>query len=263
MVADQHYNHLGRVRAYLAFALSPLQYTVDAPLNLIEKMRSSIVSHQTLQKENAQLRVEHIFLRAQVQKFTDLKKENERLRALLQSSDRLKENVAVARLLAVNTDPYVQQLVLAAGTRQGVYVGQAVLDPEGVLGQVISVSLVTSQVILLTDARSAIPIEDSRNGVRAIAIGQGSSDELLLRNVPKTTTIQVGDRLVTSGLGQRFPAGYPVGIVTKVARDPGERFAHITIKPQSRVNRSRLVLLVWPDTQTLSKGKTHDTKKIV
>ncbi len=220
------------------------------PLQLLGWLDSSITSHESLLQENTNLRAEQILLRAQVQQLISLEKENKQLRALLQSSPRAQGKVVAAQLLAVDTDPFSQEVILDRGSRVGVFVGQPVLDANGVMGQIIKVGPLTSLVLLLTDTRSAIPVQVSSNGTRAIAKGTGAVDSLELLNIPKTTQIKSGDLLVTSGLGQRFPEGYPVGTVKSVISRPGNHFADITVTPAAHLNRSRLVLLVWPDERT-------------
>lgn len=246
MVIDHREHHLDTARNFISYVIAPVQYVVDVPIQLADQIQARIVSHNTLIEDNANLRAHQILLEARLQKLLSLQKENRRLRALLKTSQKHGEKVTVARLLAIDNNPYVHQFTLAKGKRDGVFVGQAVLDAEGVLGQIIRVGEFNSQVLLLTDNRSSIPIENSRTGVRGILVGNGSMEHLALIDVPKTENIEVGDVLVTSGLGNRFPEGYPVGTVRSVIRNPTEHFAMIDVTPTAKFNRSRLVLLVWP-----------------
>lgn len=245
MVVDHREHHLDAMRSVFSFIAAPIQYIVDVPIQVADKVQTHIISHQTLIEDNANLRAHQILLEAKLQKLLSLQKENRRLRALLKTSQKHGEKVTVARLLAIDNNPYVHQFILAKGKRDNVFVGQAVLDSEGVLGQIIRVGEFNSQVLLLTDNRSSIPIENSRTGVRGIIMGNGSTEHLDLVNVPKNENIEVGDVLVTSGLGKRFPEGYPVGVVKTVERNPAEHFATIDVTPSAKFNRSRLVLLVW------------------
>jgi len=253
MFFDHRSDQLTKLRAALSSLLLPVQYVVHVPLSLFDWMQSNVSTHQQLLKENTHLQAEHLLLQAQVQKLIALEKENKKLFALLESSAQVNGKVVVAQLLAVSTEPFLDQLVVDKGSKDEVFLGQAVLDAAGVMGQVLQVAPFSSQIILITDTRSAIPIQDSRNGTRAIAVGTGSN-RLKLINMPKTTDIKQGDLLMTSGLGQRYPSGYPVGKVTQVNINPGKPFAEITVRPSAHLNKSRLMLLVWPDNFT--QGKT-------
>jgi rod shape-determining protein MreC len=101
-------------------------------------------------------------------------------------------------------------------------------------------------LLLITDNRSGISVQNTRDGIRAIAVGDNYTGKLRLVNIPQTVDIKTGDMLVTSGLGEQYPAGYPVGQVVSVVKDPGMQFATITVEPSAHPDRSRQVLLVWP-----------------
>lgn len=245
MVVDHKTIWLKKSREYLSLLVSPLQYAVDWPFQVTDWLAANVTSYQSLLQENTHLKAQQLLLKAQVQKFIALEKENAQLRALLQSSPPATEKLLVAKLLSVVTDPDSRRVVLSEGKSSGVYVGQTVLDAYGVFGQVVDVFPKTSHVLLLTDPRSAIPVFNDRTGERMIAIGTGSPDSLELRHVPQTSAISTGDVLLTSGFGEHFPAGYPVGTVIDIKQNPGEMFATIKLKPSAQFNRSRLVLLVW------------------
>jgi len=153
----------------------------------------------------------------------------------------------VASLLYVSSALFSQQVILDKGSSDGIYVGQPVLDAYGVMGQVISVGHGTSRVLLISDRQSAIPVQNNRSGLRAIVRGNGYAGNLNVLYVPDTADFKVGDLLITSGLGQRYPANYPLGTVTEVKHAPSERFAKITVTPKAHINRSNQVLLVWPE----------------
>ena len=140
-------------------------------------------------------------------------------------------------------------LVINKGYLDDVYVGQTVIDASGVVGQVTSVYATTSVVLMISDASHAIPVRVARNNVRSIAAGSGLIDQLFLKNVTLTTDIIVGDLLISSGLGQKFPVGYPVATVTKVEHDPGRAYAIIFAKPIARLKKLSSVLLVWTESK--------------
>ena len=154
-----------------------------------------------------------------------------------------------AEILAVAASSTRQLLVLNKGSRDGVTVGQPVLDAKGVMGQIIDVGSMTSTVMLISDARCAVPIRDDRTGERGILVGSNDMNHLMLINLPKTSAVAVNDLLVTSGLGRRYPEGYPVGRVEKIVRIAGEDFITILVSPVAELNRSRLVLIIWPEQE--------------
>jgi rod shape-determining protein MreC len=176
-----------------------------------------------------------------------LERENAQLKQLLQPTPQATGKTIVAQLLAVALNPVTQQVVIDRGLSDHLYLGQPVLDAYGVLGQIINIGPLTSRVLLVTDIKSSVPVQNYRTGSRAIAIGSGSSGQLRLINVPDSSDIQEGDLYVASGMGLRFPVGYPVGVVAKSTLEPGERFATIVLIPSARLDKSEQVLLAWPE----------------
>ncbi|WP_461521632.1 rod shape-determining protein MreC, partial [Porticoccus sp.] len=187
-------------------------------------------------------------------RMTEVVAENVRLRNLLNATEMLKDRVLVAELVGVSPDPSRHTIIINRGEEQGVYVGQAVLDADGLMGQVIEVYRSSSKVLLITDSAHAVPVQVVRNGGRSIAEGMGEFDRLSLRYVPPTTDIVVGDKLVSSGLGGRFPVGYPVGTVTAVQTIPGESYLEVKLVPAARIDRSRHLLLLFSEMETLGVG---------
>lgn len=244
MFMDHRSPYFQRFQQNMSVVVAPLQYLVNTPVEFVQWMGGNFVSQQQAVQENAQLRAQQLMLQAKLQRLAALENENAQLRALLQSSPHMDGEVTMARLLAVNMDPFVQKVILDKGQSDRIFVGQPVLDAYGLMGQVVKVGPLTSQVLLVTDPQSAISVQDSRNGVRAVAAGRG--DGLQLINLADATDVQVGDLMVTTGLDQRFPQGYPVGTVKEVKRDPEFRFATVTMEPSAQINGSVIVLLVWP-----------------
>ena len=257
MIADQQNHWFHKVREKANAVTLPIEYTVDWPIRFVESLVEDVETQSSLLKENQKLKAETQLLQSQVQKMLAIQSDNKQLRQLLESSAKAGGRVLQAQILAVSPDPFLHQFIIDKGTKQGVYQGQPVLDAYGVMGQVIQVGVLTSRVMLLTDNSSAIPVQDSRTGLRSIAEGDSDNSMMRLVNVTQTTSIKTGDLLITSGLGQRYPFGYPVGRVVSVEQKPGEHFLSILIQPTAHLNRSRLVLLVWPEITPIE----HSIKK--
>ena len=245
MTIDHRQHHLDSVKSGLSVVIYPIQFLINLPSTTRSWMQESFATRRALQEENARLHAQHLLLQARLQKFDALEAENVRLRDLLDSSFKVGDRVLIAELISVDLDPYRHQVVLNKGSRQDVYVGQPLVDASGVMGQVVQVTPFTSTAMLITDLAHATPVQVNRNGLRSIAVGTGSLQELLLPHIPNSADIQVGDLLVTSGLGGRFPPGYPVAQVMAITIDPGHAFAQVTARPLSHLDRSREVLLVW------------------
>lgn len=245
--SDFRYHHLDALRNAFSLLVSPLQYAVDYPVRLVGSIKSLVTAKTALIDENMQLRYRQTVLEAELQKLLIIQSENSQLKELLLTSAKSDTQAMAAQILAVDTNPTRQLVVLDKGSRDKVYVGQPVLDAKGVLGQVINVGPMTSTVLLISDAKSAVPVRNNRTGEQSILIGTNAIDTLLLANLPKTASIHPGDVLVTSGLGRRYPEGYPVGRVEEVTSVPGEDFVKVVVSPIALLNRNRLVLLIWPD----------------
>lgn len=243
--ADIRLNQMAASRAVLSAIALPFYWAVDLPSRLTNWGKESLVGRDTLVAENSRLHAESLLLEARVQQMAALRAENIRLRALLNSSALLQDDVLVAELIGVSPDPARHWVLLNKGSADGVFLGQPLIDAQGLMGQVIEVAPNSARVLLITDATHAIPVQVNRNGFRAIAEGVGRLGTLELRHVASTADIQVGDLLVSSGLGDRFPVGYPVAVVNEVMRDPGLAFARVRAEPSAALNRSRHVLLVF------------------
>jgi rod shape-determining protein MreC len=246
MAVDHRYKHLESLRSALAVVTYPLHLLADLPNTASHWLGKAFATRHQLETDNERLHRENLELRAQLQKFDSLEAENRRLRDLLGSSIKVGDRVLIAELSSVDLDPYRQQIVINRGSTSGVYVGQSVVDAEGVMGQVTHVNPFSATVLLISDVSHALPVQVLRNGLRSIAVGTGVIDKLDLPYLPNNADIQVGDLLVSSGLGGKFPPGYPVAEVTEIRRLPEQPFAQILARPMAHLDRSREVLLVWP-----------------
>ncbi len=247
MVLDQRQHYLAPLRNALTALVAPLQYLVNAPIRGMQTLSDNLSSRERLLAENTSLKAQQLLLQAQLQNLIALENENKELRALLQATPRLKnQRITIAHLLAVSTGALMSELILNKGRKADIYVGQPVLDANGVMGQIIQVGQLTSRLLLISDLRSAVPVQDARNGVRGIVVGQGHLEKMLLTDIPDTVDVKEGDLLVTSGLGGHYPEGYPMGIVARIQHDTGAQFTHIEVTPSARLNRNQPLLLIWP-----------------
>ena len=245
IVLDQRTPWAEPVRHVLGYLTAPVHYIAHFPVDSGQWLSEQAQSRSSLMEENQRLQRQSLILEQKVQRLAVLEAENVRLRELLNSSADLDANVLVAEIIGVDPDPNRQELVINKGTVSDVYRGQAVLDAQGLIGQVVDAGPLSSRVLLLTDASHAMSVQVNRNGVRAVLAGNGQTG-LRLLYVPDTADIEVGDLLVSTGLGQRYPRGYPVGTVTTVRHQSGAPYAEITALPTARIDRASHVLLVQP-----------------
>lgn len=242
---DAHTNWLKPVRYYVGYVLAPSQELSSLPNVIADWLGESMHSRDSLIKENKRLKVHNMILQQQIQKQVSLEVENIQLRELFNASEVVDDKVLITSVVDINPDPYIKQVTINKGANDGVFIGQPVLDAYGLLGQVIDVMPYSSRVLMLADSNHTVPVQITRNGVRAIAMGTGSLSELELIYVPITADIKVGDLLVSSGLGQRYPKGYPVASVTQVNHIPGSAFLQIKAQPSAKLDRSRYLMLVF------------------
>ena len=245
ITADLRYNSMQATRSALDTLGAPVYWIANLPLRFRDWGKQHVQSRFQVLEENERLSRENLVLQGRSQQMAALQAENVRLRALLNSSAILRDDVLVAELVGISPDPLRHQLILNKGSNDEVFIGQPLIDADGLMGQVVEVSPSSSRALLITDASHSIPVQVNRNGVRAIAEGTGSLGALEVRHVSATTDIKIGDLLETSGLGGRFPGGYPVAVVTAIDRDPGKLFARVVARPSAALDRSRHVLLVF------------------
>jgi rod shape-determining protein MreC len=246
MTLDHRNQHLVQVRAFLAAGLYPLQEAVDAPFAAASWARENLAARSRLIAENERLKAELLMLDARLQRMTALEAENERVRALLDSTTKVGDQVLIAEIVAVDMDRFRHRVVINRGSKDGAFVGQALIDAHGVVGQVVRDRGTSAEALLITDADHAVPTQIVRTGLRTIAVGTGDLERLALPFVARNSDVRRGDVLVTSGLGGTFPAGYPVGTVSEVRGDSGEPFLTVTATPAAELDRVREVLLVIP-----------------
>lgn len=245
LVTEHKGSRLEPLRQFLSYIVDPLKYAVDLPSAIIHEVSESLGSYASIARENTELRNERLVRQTQLLKLDALEKENVRLRALLENSFKLGEQVLIAELLSINTLPYEHILVVNKGTQFGVHPQQPVLDANGVVGQVFRSLPLTSEIMLITDPNHAIPVQVNRNGLLTIAVGSGQLNQLNLPFLPDNADVKPGDLLITSGLGGTFPQGYPVAVVDDFSTQTKKPFANITATPKSLLDRNRELMIVW------------------
>ncbi len=244
MVLDFRGGWLHAVRAQAEALVQPLWWLAAQPARLAIGVRENAVSRSQLIADNARLRQELLLTTARNARLQMVAAENARLRGLLDSAARARLDVQLAGVLDVDLDPSRQRLLLDAGSRSGVRVGQAVIDAGGLLGQVIATTPATATVLLVTDPDHAVPVMVARSGVRLVVYGTGRSDRLQLADVPLSADVREGDELLTSGLGSRFPPGFAVGRVAALRADDSRAFLEADVIPAAQLDRGRDVLLL-------------------
>ena len=257
MVADHRWQHLEAMRGVLeSYVIYPLRYTINVPVDFIRWADRGMSSHKFLLQENADLKEQQLRAQVSLQKLSVLERENDRLREMLGAKPKVGERMLVAELLVIDLDPNRQQVVINKGADQGVYLGQPVIDAWGVMGQVVHVADTSATAMLISDPNHAIPAQINRNELRTTVFGLGYGGRLELRHIPHNADIEPGDLLVTSGLGGRFPANYPVARIVEIERPVGETFAKVIAEPVAHLDRSREVLLVWHEEEQVAPVST-------
>ncbi|MEA9390313.1 rod shape-determining protein MreC [Acerihabitans sp. TG2] len=245
IIADSRLGAFVQIRTYMDTAVSPFYFLANGPRKILDNISQTLASRQQLELENHTLRQELLLKNSEQLLLGQYRQENARLRELLGSPLRQDEHKMVTQVISTSTDPYSDQVVIDKGLDNGVYVGQPVISDKGVVGQVVATSKMTSRVLLICDASHALPIQVLRNDIRVIVAGNGCTEDLQLEHLPGNTDIRVGDVLVTSGLGGRFPEGYPVAVVSSVKVDRQRAYTVIQARPTAQLQRLRYLLLLW------------------
>lgn len=244
MVADHRHGYGQIARQKFSLVTEPFWWLASSPVRLYRAATESLVFRQRLQDDNLKRRHDLQIAIARIHRLNAVADENVRLRQLLGGTRGYTLNVQMVGIIDIDLDPFKQRLVLDAGSDDKVQVGQALIDSGGVLGQVVEVSKHRATALLITDPEHAVPVQVARSGLRTIAYGTGHSDRLILPNVPQSADIRTGDLLITSGIGGRFPAGFPVGIVTRLRADNLRLFVIADAQPAAHVERGNEVLLI-------------------
>jgi len=244
MVLDGHFAYLNPLRQTLAVVINPLQYAVNAPIRLARNVGDFFVAQGTLRMENSDLKENRLQMAGQMLQFQALQAENAYLRGLLKTQQRFPQRVLMAEVLYSERDPFSRKIIIDRGSLHNVKAGEAVADNIGVVGQVTRVYPGVSEVTLITDKDQAVPVQNVRNGLRAVVFGNGQDGMLNVPYMPISSDIQPGDQFVTSGIDGIYPPGLPVAVVAKIERNAAYPFAKISCMPSAGVDRYRQVLVI-------------------
>jgi rod shape-determining protein MreC len=247
MVLDHNAEHLKTIRSILSAVVHPIRLVIDAPFSLGHWIGDSTATRSELSEENRRLKEQNLIQSARLQRQVALEAENTRLRALLDSTAKVSGRVLIGEIMSIDMNPFRHRITINKGSNDGLYVGQALIDADGIIGQVIRDQFFSAEALLITDIDHALPVEIVRSRLRTIAVGTGDLERLSLPFLPRNADVVDGDILVTSGLGGTFPPGYPVGVIDTLAGDSGEPFLTVGARPAAALNRIREVLLIWPE----------------
>lgn len=245
MTIDHQHSNLRKVRSTIFMLVYPVQYITNVPVQIFNWGSNVMKTHARLIEENDRMHREQLLLNAKIQRFEILEAENQRLREILQSSRQFEERILIGELLSISLRSFRHQVVINKGSRDDVYEGQPIIDSKGIMGQIVHTGPFSSTGLLLTDPTHAIPVQVNRNGLKSVAIGTGQSHLLQMKYIPNNADIKEGDLIVSSGLGDRFPPDYPVGVVNNIHPIPGEMFLEITLIPSTQLAKNREILLIW------------------
>ncbi|GAB3789691.1 rod shape-determining protein MreC [Dyella agri] len=244
MVLDHRNGWLWRLRYAGSVVVEPVYRLANLPSAGMRTLTVAFADRKLLTEQNQRLREDLLLANARLNRMAGVAEQNQRLKELLDTQHSLDLNVQLARVVGVDLGAYQQRLVLNLGARDGVKTGQPVIDAHGVMGQVVEVLPTTSVVMLVTDPAHAIPVMVERSGLRTVAYGARDGSGLVLPNIPLSADVRAGDRLLTSGLGGRFPPGFPVGKVSAVAPAASGMFRMAQVQPAADIDRSDDVLLL-------------------
>lgn len=252
MAIDLRTGLLRQVREVANALVAPIHSIATAPLHAARALRDSTAQRASLVEENADLREQLLFAQAKLDRLAIVQEQNNRLRALLDARQKLGLQAQLAELIDVDLDPYRHRILINQGKRHGVFAGEAVIDAQGLIGQVLEVEDERATVILLSDPSHAVPVRVQRTGLRVIAYGSGDPARIELPHVPFSADLKVGDLLVTSGIGGRFPPGLPVATVYEVQTDDSATFAVAQARPLAGIASATELLLVRDETLALA-----------
>ena len=252
LIIDSLSDWLRPTHDWLNTIAQPFQWAATLPVRFSEWDNNVFADDDAIIANNHKLKTEILVYKGKLQGMAELAAENLQLKSLLHGAELIENSVLLAEVVGISPDPYDHRITINRGLADNITEGQAVIDGTGLAGQIITVFKHRSQVLLITDTRHALPVYISRNKLRGVVEGTGDFHHLRLRHVSPTQDVKVGDTLLSSGIGGRFPEGYPVGLITRIEKDPGQAFSDILVAPSAAINKSLQLLVVFSKTEVLS-----------
>lgn len=246
---DYNYSFLNKIRIYSDIIINSFFVLKNHIQKFFDSIFCVLLQKKYLIIENERLKKKILIIQGKILLFEHLKQENKRLNELLNSPIRKNERIMLTQTIANIKNLYKYEIIIDKGILDGVYIGQIVVNNETVIGQVIRVNNHTSRVLLICDINHSLPVQILSNNIRMIANGIGCDRDLELKFISNDTgSIKVGDVVVTSGLDDRFPVGYPVGFISSIIKKDNN-YTIIYVKHNINLLRLRYLLLLWIDSK--------------
>ena len=231
MYQDYQGTYTVKLRSYISASLYPIQYLINLPNNLQKSLSANFLNREEIISQNQQLKEENLNLKSQMQQIYRLESENKRLYKLINSKPKTENTYLFADIVSTSKILNKHQILINRGSRNGIKLGSSIVNADGIVGHVIRDQIFASEVLLISDLEHAIPVEIVRTGLRSIAIGTGEFNKLRINTLPTNSNLQKDDIIITSGLGGRYPEGFPVGTITEISREVGSPFLEVEVLP--------------------------------
>jgi len=231
MYQDYQGTYTVKLRSYLSASLYPIQYLINLPNNFQKSFYANFLNREEIISQNQQLKEENLNLKSQMQQIYRLESENKRLYKLINSKPKTENTYLFADIVSTSKILNKHQILINRGSRNGIKLGSSIVNADGIVGHVIRDQIFASEVLLISDLEHAIPVEIVRTGLRSIAIGTGEFNKLRINTLPTNSNLQKDDIIITSGLGGRYPEGFPVGTITEISREVGSPFLEVEVLP--------------------------------
>ena len=231
MYQDYQGTYTIKLRSYLSASLYPIQYLINLPNNLQKSFYANFLNREEIISQNQRLKEENLNLKSQMQQIYRLESENKRLYELIDSKPKTENTYLFADIVSTSKILNKHQILINRGSRNGIKLGSSIVNADGIVGHVIRDQIFASEILLISDLEHAIPVEIVRTGLRSIAIGTGEFNKLRINTLPTNSNLQKDDIVITSGLGGRYPEGFPVGTITEISREVGSPFLEVEVLP--------------------------------
>ena len=246
IILDYKYNQITYIRSVINdLIVYPIDRISNLPRSFINKLitESSNIKNleiivQGLEKENMRLKIK-------LQELNSLRDENTRLRKISKASNITSIKQTIVKVINNTASPNKRVVSIDKGEKHGVYIGQNIIGVNGLVGQVIETTFISSKVILITEPTHNIPAVVDRTGTNVLVSGHSDDRKLIIPYAEIGIDIVIGDIISTSGLANRFKVKIPIGIVVKKTSNRDKEFSEIEIKPFEKVGQMSELILIW------------------